>query len=135
MPDRLSPTQRSEQMRRIRKTDTGPELIVRKTVHALGFRYRLHRRDLPGCPDLVFPKTRRVLFVHGCFWHQHKGCPLARLPKSRQEYWIPKLIGNRRRDVVNREHLEAMGWSVSVIWECETKDSVRLERRLRDFLE
>jgi DNA mismatch endonuclease (patch repair protein) len=89
MPDRLSPEARSAHMRRIRKTDTMPERVVRRAVHALGFRFRLHRGDLPGTPDLVLPRLRKAILVHGCFWHQHTGCRLARLPKSRPEYWLP----------------------------------------------
>ena len=96
MPDTLTPEQRSERMRRVRSKDTKPEILVRQIVHRLGFRFRLHRRDLPGIPDLVFPQRRKVIFVHGCFWHRHQdqSCPLARLPKSRLEFWRPKLEAN-----------------------------------------
>jgi DNA mismatch endonuclease, patch repair protein len=94
MPDFLTPEARSDHMRRIRKTDTKPELRVRKLAYALGFRFRLHRRDLPGTPDLVFPAMRKVIFVHGCLWHMHPGCRLARMPKARSGYWGPKLRRN-----------------------------------------
>jgi DNA mismatch endonuclease, patch repair protein len=134
MPDRLSPEDRSAHMRRIRKTDTTPERAVRRAVHALGFRFRLHRSDLPGTPDLLLPRLRKAILVHGCFWHQHEGCRLARLPKSRPEYWLPKLRRNQERDVVVRAELQAMGWEIMVVWECETEDLVRLRERLAAFL-
>lgn len=134
MPDPLTPTQRSAHMARIRKADTKPELVVRRLAHALGYRFRLHRRDLPGTPDLVFPRLRKVILVHGCFWHQHPGCRLARLPKSRPEYWLPKLERNQTRDRDNAAALAAAGWHVAVIWECETKDRAALEARLTSFL-
>ena len=101
--DTLSKAQRSERMSRVRGKDTKPELLVRRLVHGMGYRYRLHRRDLPGTPDLVFPGRRKVIFVHGCFWHRHPdpACKLARLPKSRTDFWLPKLEGNRARDIEN----------------------------------
>jgi DNA mismatch endonuclease (patch repair protein) len=100
----------------------------------MGFRFRLHRRDLPGSPDLVFPGRRKVIFVHGCFWHQHPGCHLARRPKSRPEYWPAKLDRNVERDAQVRDRLAAAGWEVLVVWECETADQVALRRRLSSFL-
>ena len=121
-------------MRRIRKKDTKPELIVRRAAHALGFRFRLHRRDLPGSPDLSFPRHRKVIFVHGCFWHQHEGCRLARLPKSKLDYWLPKFARNIERDELARIALEAAGWRCLTIWECETLDSEMLQIVLRKFL-
>jgi DNA mismatch endonuclease (patch repair protein) len=122
-------------MRSIRKTDTRPELAVRRLAHRLGFRYRLHRRDLPGTPDLVFPSRKKVIFVHGCFWHQHD-CPLGRKkPSANPKYWHPKLARNVARDAQNWERLRALGWDVLVIWECETRDSTLLARRLRACLE
>ena len=133
--DNLSRVERSEIMSRVRSKDTRPELLVRKLVHALGYRYRLHARDLPGQPDLVFRRTRKVIFVHGCFWHRHKGCPLARLPKSRLDFWIPKLEGNRQRDQRNRGALLKDGWKVLTVWECETKDDRRLKTAIRGFLD
>jgi DNA mismatch endonuclease (patch repair protein) len=108
MPDFLTPEQRSAHMRRIRKTDTRPELQMRRAAHALGYRFRLHRRDLPGTPDLVFPRLRKAILVHGCFWHQHPGCRLARLPKSRLDYWLPKLRRNQVRDDAALEALRAL---------------------------
>lgn len=121
-------------MRRIRKTDTSPELAVRRLAHCLGYRFRLYRRDLPGTPDLVFPRLRKVIFVHGCFWHQHSGCRLARKPKSRLDYWLPKLARNVERDRVAERELQALGWSVLTIWECETKDIEVLRDKLLGFL-
>ena len=137
MADTLSPIQRSERMGRIRAKDTKPEMIVRRLVHRVGYRYRLHRRDLPGCPDLVFPRFRKALYVHGCFWHRHPdpACKLARLPKSRLDFWLPKLEGNRRRDEENQSALLSLGWSYMVVWECEIRDSKNLEDRLRLFFE
>ena len=121
-------------MRRIRKRDTTPELAVRRAAHALGFRFRLYRGDLPGTPDLVFPRHRKIIQVHGCFWHQHDGCRLARQPKSRLDYWLPKLARNRERDRAAREALEAAGWACLVVWECQTQNSIGLEKILRPFL-
>jgi DNA mismatch endonuclease (patch repair protein) len=110
-------------------------MVVRKLVFALGYRYRLHRRDLPGCPDLVFPPKRKVIFVHGCFWHRHQNCALARLPKSRLDFWKPKLEGNRQRDEKNKRALNREGWKVLTVWECQLKDSGCLEARIRRFLD
>lgn len=117
---------RSAQMARVRARDTKPEMRVRKALHAAGLRYRLHDRRLPGTPDLVFPSRRIALFVHGCFWHRHPGCAAARLPKSRTEFWGPKLAGNVERDKRNRAALEAAHWKVMEIWECETRDRAAL---------
>jgi DNA mismatch endonuclease (patch repair protein) len=120
----------------VRGKDTGPELIVRRLVHGLGYRYRLHRRDLPGKPDLVFPSRRAVILVHGCFWHQHPdpGCKLARQPKSRIDFWGPKLRANHIRDVRNLDELTALGWRVLTVWECELGDRERLRERVVAFL-
>lgn len=112
---------RSAQMALVRGRDTKPEMRVRKALHAAGLRYRLHVRSLPGVPDLVFPSRRVALFVHGCFWHRHPGCKAARLPKSRLEFWGPKLAKNVERDKRNRAALKAAGWKVMEIWECETR--------------
>lgn len=122
-------------MSRIRGKDSKPELAVRRLAHSLGYRYRLHRRDLPGSPDLVFPKRRKVIFVHGCFWHQHQGCPRTSLPRTRPEYWLPKLARNVERDGESQARLEALGWDVAVLWECQTEDADALTQRLRAFLE
>jgi DNA mismatch endonuclease, patch repair protein len=105
-------------MSRVRGRGTAPEMLVRRIVHALGYRYRLHRRDLPGCPDLVFGKRKKIIFVHGCFWHRHddSACKLARLPKSRLDFWLPKLEANRQRDERNQARLVAIGWKSLIIW-------------------
>jgi DNA mismatch endonuclease (patch repair protein) len=135
--DTLTPSERSERMSRVRYKDTKPEFVVRRLVFALGYRFRLHSKRLPGRPDLVFPGLKKVIFVHGCFWHRHpaKTCMLARLPKSRLDFWLPKLEANRRRDVVQQRRLRRMGWSVMVVWECQLRRPLTLERRLRSFLE
>lgn len=132
--DTLSPSQRSERMSRIRARDSAPEVRLRRLVHAMGFRYRLHVKDLPGTPDLVFPSRRAVIFMHGCFWHRHKGCKLARLPKSRLDFWEIKLEENRRRDLLNRRKLRSLGWRVLVVWECELRDPESVSRVVADFL-
>jgi DNA mismatch endonuclease (patch repair protein) len=134
--DKLTPERRSENMRRIRSKDMKPELAVRRLVHGLGYRYRLHRKDLPGKPDLVFGPRCKVIFVHGCFWHGHEreGCLDGRRPKSNTGYWSPKLARNKERDAERVRALEALGWSVLVIWECETKDMRNIARRVRRFL-
>lgn len=118
----------------IRAKHTKPEVLVRKMISSLGYRYRLHRRDLPGVPDLVFPRAHRALFVHGCFWHQHPGCRHARMPKSRLGYWKPKLEGNRQRDLRNQARLRRAGWKVSIFWECQLRKPDVLARRLDRFL-
>lgn len=132
--DRLGPAARSAHMRRIRKIDTKPEIVVRRMAHALGLRFRLHRRDLPGTPDIVFPRHRKIVQVHGCFWHQHEGCRLARQPKSRLDYWLPKLARNMERDRTAAEQLAALGWEALTIWECETRDAEVVRHRLIAFL-
>ena len=138
MADTLGPAERSALMSRIRAKDTKPEWRVRRLVHGMGYRYRLHRRSLPGTPDLVFPARRKVIFVHGCFWHWHPdpACRLAGLPRSRLEFWAPKLERNQRRDVVNLAELSALGWDALVVWECGTRrrDEPGLRDRLRAFL-
>lgn len=133
--DRITPERRSALMARIRPTDTAPEIAVRRLAHALGCRFRLHRRDLPGTPDLVFPRLGKAVLVHGCFWHRHPdpGCRNAVLPKTRQEWWRTKLLGNAARDARNMERLSAMGWQVLVLWECEIRSGV-FEGRLAEFL-
>ena len=121
-------------MRSIRKTDTRPELVVRSLTHGMGYRYRLHRRDLPGTPDLVFPRMRKAIFVHGCFWHQHH-CPLGRKqPSTNTHYWLPKLSRNVERDHLVRNRLEKLGWTVLVVWECETRDLEQLALVIGRFL-
>ena len=133
--DNLSPSERSETMARVQSKHTRPELLVRKVVSALGQRYRLHAKDLPGCPDLVFRKLRKAIFVHGCFWHRHSNCALARLPKSRLDFWGPKLEGNKARDQRNRRALAKLGWKVLTVWECQLKKPVRVETRIGRFLD
>lgn len=125
---------RRRTMRAVKGRDTATEMTVRRLAHSLGFRYRLHRRDLPGTPDLVFPARRAVVFVHGCFWHQHH-CPRgSRLPKTRREYWESKLRRNQNRDRRNQKLLREMGWRVLVVWECQIKDDQRLATTLQRFL-
>lgn len=121
-------------MSRIRGKDTAPEMVVRRLAHALGFRYRLHGKTLPGKPDLVFAGRRKVIFVHGCFWHRHTCRMGRREPKTRQDYWTPKRARNAARDQRSRRALRRMGWSVLVVWECQTRDTRKLAARLREFL-
>lgn len=134
MTDTLTHQERSRCMALVRSTDTKPELLVRRMLWRMGFRYRVHMRDLPGKPDIVFRKRKKAIFVNGCFWHMHEGCARGRLPKSRLEFWVPKLVGNKARDARNLKSLVEAGWSVLVIWECETKNGAALEERLRRFL-
>lgn len=134
MADRLTPEHRSWLMSRVGQKDTAPEMKVRKAAHALGFRFRLHRKDLPGTPDLIFPKKRVALFVHGCYWHRHPGCRKASIPKSREEYWTAKFAANVERDARVQVELEARGWAVDVIWECQTKNADELKHRLHAML-
>jgi DNA mismatch endonuclease (patch repair protein) len=120
-------------MGRIGSKNTAPELIVRRLLHSLGYRFRLHRKDLPGTPDIVLPGRRKAIFVHGCFWHAHS-CRIGRPPKSRPEFWEPKLARNRARDEENSRDLEEAGWDVLTVWQCETKDKVALSELLEKFL-
>jgi DNA mismatch endonuclease, patch repair protein len=133
--DNLSPAERSEIMARVRSKDSKPELVVRRLVHALGYRYRLHVKGLPGRPDIVFRKRRKIIFIHGCFWHRHASCALARLPKSRLEFWVPKLEANKQRDQQNKRALVKEGWKVLTIWECELKDIDGLTTKIKRFLD
>lgn len=137
MTDLLSVADRSKNMAAIRSKGMKPEMIVRRLVYSMGFRYRLHRKDLSGNPDLVFGPRRKVIFVHGCFWHQHPdpNCLDGRMPKSRLDYWVPKLTRNVERDAINKATLTEQGWQVLTIWECETKDLQFLKERLKKFLE
>ena len=125
MTDVLTPAQRQFNMSRIRGKDTKPELLLRRGLHARGFRFRLHRRDLPGCPDLVFPRFHAVVFVHGCFWHGH-ACPMFKSPTTRPEFWAAKIEGNRARDLRVSENLEAEGWRTLVVWECTLRGPQRV---------
>ncbi|MFD1331105.1 very short patch repair endonuclease [Methylopila musalis] len=131
MVDQISADRRSAVMARIKGKNTGPEVRVRKVAHAMGLRFRLNRTDLPGKPDLVFPKFRVALFVHGCFWHQHDGCRRASMPKSKTEYWGPKLRRNVERDALVAPALELLDWRAVIIWECETHDSEGLAEIIR----
>jgi len=132
-PPRLT---RSQIMARVHSEDTEPEMVVRRLVHLMGFRFRLHRRDLPGTPDLVFPRLRKVIFVHGCFWHQHRCKRGNRTPSTRRNYWVPKLHRNVARDRMVRARLRRLGWDTLVVWECQTKPPKRdaLQERLDRFL-
>jgi len=132
--DKLSPERRSANMARIRSQNTSPEVSLRKVIHRLGYRFRLHRNDLPGKPDLVFPSRKKVIFVHGCFWHQHSECREGRVPGSRLEYWVPKLRRNQERDVLAQSSLKEQGWGYLVVWECELKDITAVLKRVRGFL-
>lgn len=134
--DTLTLAQRSERMRRMRATNTKPEMAVRRALFAAGFRYRLHVAGLPGRPDIAFPARRKVIFVHGCFWHRHSdaGCKLARLPKSRLEFWLPKLERNKRRDAEIVTALETRGWRSITIWECELRSLPVVMERIEGFL-
>lgn len=133
--DNLSSAERSEQMSKVRSTNSKPEMFVRAMVHGMGYRYRLHRADLPGKPDLVFPGRVKVIFVHGCFWHRHgEKCPLTRMPKSRVEFWSEKLGKNRIRDEKNIRALRAAGWGVLILWECELRKPDLVRKRIERFL-
>ena len=134
MTDVYPPEKRSAVMRQVKGKDTTPEMAVRKVLTALGARYRLHRKDLPGSPDIVLPGRRLAVFVHGCFWHGHDCARGARVPKANRDYWVAKVDHNRARDVRNREALEASGWRVETVWECDLKDRPGLETRLRGVL-
>lgn len=132
--DTLTTAQRSERMANIKSKDTQPELLVRRLAHQLGYRFRLHRADLPGKPDLVFPGRQRVILVHGCFWHAHKNCKVANRPKSNTPFWDAKFKYNRQRDARNVKALTGLGWKVLTIWECEVPGKANLARRLLKFL-
>lgn len=132
--DTLTPEARSRLMSRIRSKDTKPELVVRSLLHRLGYRFRLHRRDLPGSPDVVLPRHKKVILIQGCFWHGHL-CKLAPGPKSNQAYWSPKIAANRLRDAQNKQKLEDLGWAVLELWECEIRDLYGTEERIRVFMQ
>lgn len=132
--DIVPPEKRRIMMAGIRSRDTKPELIVRSVLHRLGYRFRIHRKDLPGCPDIVLPRYETALFVHGCFWHRHRGCRYAYTPKSRVDFWINKFRENVERDRRTRRQLRQLGWRVVVIWECQTKDIETLARLLHHRL-
>ena len=132
--DFLSPAERSRVMARVKSKDTTPEIVVRRLLHSMGFRFRLHTRNLPGTPDIVLPRHRKVVFVNGCFWHRHKGCKRASMPKSNVPFWRSKLRKNVRRQSLDIGELERMGWKVKIVWECDTRDPGALSRDLGQFL-
>ena len=132
--DRISAKQRSANMRAVHGKDTKPEIAVRRVAHAMGYRFRLHRRDLPGCPDLVFPAFKLTLFVHGCFWHLHPGCLKGTIPATNTKFWREKLNQNVARDRLVQQALREVGWQVEVIWECETSKRVDILDRLNTIL-
>ena len=132
--DTISPARRSAVMARIKGRNTGPELAVRRLVHGMGYRFRLHRKDLPGRPDLVFSPRKKVIFVHGCYWHRHEGCRFAYSPKSNLEFWTTKFSSNVARDRRVEQELAQLGWKVLTIWECEIADAERLRGNLVEFL-
>ena len=134
MVDTIDQPSRSRVMARVKGENTGPELWVRKMVFAAGYRYRIHVKNLPGSPDLTFPGRKKVIFVHGCFWHRHEGCDLARMPKSRIDFWCSKLSGNKLRDARTIEALRGAGWDVMVVWECELRDPESVARAIQIFL-
>lgn len=125
---------RSEMMARIRSKNTRPEIAVRRLLYALGYRFRINRKDLPGKPDVVIPRLKLAIFVHGCFWHQHQHCRLASMPKTRREYWLPKLANNVVRDSERSEQLREMGWTVAVIWECTTRNPEQLQEAVEQLV-
>lgn len=133
--DRITSAERSAQMSLVKSKDTGPELVVRKLAHSLGYRYRLHGAGLPGKPDLVFSKRKKVVFVHGCFWHRHVACRRATTPATNLEYWLPKFERTVERDLRNIERLAELGWSSLVLWECELKNTGALAEKLMAFLD
>ena len=134
MVDHLTKKKRSWNMSRIRSKDTKPEMIVRSLLHRMGYRFRLHRKDLPGKPDIVLPKYKTVIFIHGCFWHQHKGCQRGNMPKSNKEYWILKISSNIERDKKNSAKLRRAGWKVLKVWECQTENNDFISNKLRKAL-
>lgn len=134
MADKVTPSQRSLMMAKVRSRNTQPEIEVRKLLHSLGFRFRLHRKNLPGKPDIVLPRHKAIVLVHGCFWHQHPHCSRATMPATRTAFWTNKLRRNAERDGEQIRALEDGGWRVLVVWQCETKEAEKLTRRLRVFL-
>lgn len=132
--DIVTREQRSRMMSGIKGKNTKPELLLRSALHAQGFRFRIQRKDLPGKPDIVLPKYKTIIFVHGCFWHRHPGCKYAYTPKSNVEFWTNKLEGNVTRDRLTEQTLEEMGWRVLIVWECEIKTLLENTSRLREMI-
>ncbi len=133
--DTLSPEARSKRMSLVKGRDTKPERCVRGMLRKLGYRYRLQYSKLPGRPDFAFPAKRKAIWVHGCFWHRHENCALARLPKGRKDFWIPKLEGNKMRDLEHQNEVKQLGWQILVIWECELNNRHFVESKIQNFLE
>jgi DNA mismatch endonuclease (patch repair protein) len=133
--DTRTPEQRRRIMQSVGQKNTGPEMVVRRLAHRLGYRFRLHPSKLAGKPDLVFPARRKVIFVNGCFWHGHEGCRKGAMPKSRADYWAPKIAKNKERDAAAIAQLRQQGWKVLTVWQCQTRDLAALETLLGDFLE
>src|SRR5438105_1855737 len=134
MTDTMDRGKRSALMSRVRVRDTQPEVLVRRLIHSLGFRFRLHRKDLPGCPDIVLPRLKSVIFINGCFWHGHRRCRKGTRPSSNVEFWNRKIQGNIERDNKNLRRLKRLGWQVLVIWECQTRDEEKLAQQIDSFL-
>ena len=132
--DPLTKAERSERMSHIRNANTKPEMLVRRLIHAMGYRYRLHAKDLPGHPDIVFRSRKKVIFIHGCFWHQH-GCRQYRQPRTRRNFWEAKLAKNKTRDAATRKRLRKMGWKLLTVWECQISDVSKLKAKITCFLE
>ena len=133
--DPLTPTERSERMSRVKSINPKAEMVVRRALFSLGYRYRIHRKDIKGTPDIAFIGRRKLVFVHGCFWHRHPGCKNARTPKSRLEFWLRKFNNNRERDLIVQKQLHDEGWSFLLVWECEINNGPALLARLRNFME
>ncbi|HEY4715267.1 MAG TPA: DNA mismatch endonuclease Vsr [Candidatus Paceibacterota bacterium] len=133
--DPLSPKERSERMGRVHAKDTKAEMAVRRLLHSMGYRYRLHDRTLPGYPDIVFRKRKKMIFVHGCFWHRHHCRSGKRLPKTRLDFWLPKLNANKKRDQKNLNKINRLGWLYLIIWECETRNILYIKKKIINFLE
>jgi DNA mismatch endonuclease (patch repair protein) len=134
MVDFLRPEQRSALMARVANRNTKPELLVRRLLHVMGYRFRLHRRDLPGTPDIVLPRYKTAIFVHGCFWHGHRGCVRSKRPTSNQDFWNRKIDSNMQRDQEDRKALRKLGWRVLVLWQCSLKDTASVFRSIRKVL-
>lgn len=134
MADRITPEERSRIMSRIKGRETKPEKLVRSLLHGMGYRFRLHAKNLPGKPDIVLPRHNKVIFVHGCFWHGHKRCKRAKRPATRKEFWNRKIDGNIKRDEKVKRQLRALGWQVLVVWQCQTRDQKKLSKLLDKFM-
>ena len=132
--DKISPEKRSDVMRHVRSKDTKPEIKIRRALFALGYRYRIHQKELPGKPDIVFPRKKKVIFVHGCFWHGHNCAAGRNVPKSRTDYWIPKLEGNKMRDAEHLRKLKSDGWKIYTVWECQLRHMKKVIDKLQEFL-